>query len=519
MKSAQRSSSFALWSGVLLSLVGLALIGWVLASLNDLHACLSAVSPRFAGVTVTVVIVVLLAILVMGVRFLWIVGRSGKRPSPDAVVAADPGRAARQSIESAEKQIARITDEVARRALSEELNRAASDLSEQTYTIVVFGTVSAGKTSVINALLGRPAGATDPITGTTKEKEEHSYFIEGFDDGRLRLMDTPGLSEIGPGGAMREQHARDLAAQADLLLFVVDQDLRDIEFRPLEMLARLGKRSILVFNKRDLYAPTDLDAITMKLHDRMRGLVDSGSIVICAAAPSPVAVRQALGTVVESPPPDVGGLAERLSEILRHQGRTLLAENILLRAKRVSDKAREAIHAERAGRAQSIVHRFTWTTAGVMFVNPVPGLGALAAAAINYQMIGEIAKVFGVSIGIDNAKRMARELAQVLVKMGVVGVSMEILGKALKASMVGYVAGGAIEGVAGAYLTRLAGTAFIDYFAHDQDWGEGGMQGAIERKFDLRRRNEFALEFVREAARRVFTRKNEEAIIDEEPKR
>jgi uncharacterized protein (DUF697 family) len=135
-----------------------------------------------------------------------------------------------------------------------------------------------------------------------------------------------------------------------------------------------------------------------------------------------------------------------------------------------------------------------------MFVNPVPGLGALATAAINYQMVGEVAKVFGAAIGADAAKLMARELAQVMIKMGVVGLATEILGKALKASVVGYVAGGAIEAVVGGYLTRLAGDVFIDYFAHDQNWGEGGMQGAIERRFNLHKRGEFVAEFLREAA-------------------
>ena len=51
MKSAARSLSLAAWSGVLLSLLGLALIGWVLSSLNDLHVKLSAVSPKFASVS------------------------------------------------------------------------------------------------------------------------------------------------------------------------------------------------------------------------------------------------------------------------------------------------------------------------------------------------------------------------------------------------------------------------------------------------------------------------------------
>jgi len=506
MKSAHPSSTVAAWVGILLAVLGLALIGWILASLNELHARLSTMSPRFATLIVVGTSVVLLAILGVGFRILWTFRGADRRPSPDAAVASDPVGAAGQTIAAAQKQVALVADEVARRALSAELSQVAGDLAESRYTIVVFGTGSTGKTSLINALLGRPAGDTDPITGTTRQGDMYAYAADGFVEGCLRLVDTPGLSEIGAAGADREQRARELAAEADLLLFVVDQDLRDIEFKPLGALARLGKKLILVLNKRDLYSPADVSAILSRLRQRVGEFMDPDSVVVCATAPAPVVVRDASGTHSEAPSPDTGDLADRIAGTLREQGRTLLAENVLLRAKRVSDKARDAIHAVRARQAAAIVSRFTWATAGVMFVNPVPALGALAAAVINYQMVCEIAKVFGAPVGTDAAKRMARELAQVMVKMGVVGLSAELLGKALKATMVGFVAGGAIEAVAGAYLTKLAGAVFIEYFAHDQDWGEGGMQGAVERKFQLQRRHEFVAEFIKEAAQRVFQR-------------
>ena len=77
-------------------------------------------------------------------------------------------------------------------------------------------------------------------------------MLEGV-EGTLVLTDTPGLSEIGEGGAVREAEARDLAARADLLLFVVDDDLVRAEHEPLMALARQGKRSIVVLNKTDRY--------------------------------------------------------------------------------------------------------------------------------------------------------------------------------------------------------------------------------------------------------------------------
>ncbi len=494
------------WTGALIALVGLALMAWVLSSISHIHSQLATISPTLATAVLAALMLALLAILIVGVRFMWVASRTGRKT--EAVASTDPTEAAGQSVDAARKQIDLVVDEVARRALTTELEEIEGDLAAKRYTVVVFGTGSAGKTSVINALLGHEAGATDPAVGTTKAGVEHAYTIDGFDDGKLRLVDTPGLSEIGEGGMFREERARELAAEADLLLFVVDQDLRDIEFKPLSSLAKLGKRSILLFNKQDLFSDQDADAIAQRLRTRVDGLIAPADVVVCAANPVAVTVREASGDEsAETPPPDVSLLADRLADTLHAEGRDLLAGNVLLRAKRISEKARDRINEARRQAASSIVTRFQWTTAGVMFVNPVPGLGALATAAINYQMIAEIAKVFGLSISIDDAKRLATELGQLLVKMGVVSLATNILGKALKASIAGFVAGGAIEAVAGAYLTKLSGEAFIDYFSHDQDWGEGGMQGAVERRFQLEGKTEFIAGFIKEATRRVLDRR------------
>lgn len=490
-----------------MALFGLVLLGWVLSSLSELHGRLAEVSMLLANAVLIGLIAVLAAILVLGLRFLWVAARAGRLSAVVPEVALDTTEAAGQSVAAAQRQIELVSDEIAKQALAEELDALSDDLTAKRYTIVVFGTGSAGKTSVINALLGNRVGVTDPRVGTTQDGVEHTYTLQGFGKDQLRLVDTPGLSEMGEGGLMREEQARELATRADLLLFVVDQDLRDIEFKPLESLARLGKRSILVFNKRDLYPPEELRLVANRLRERVADFVGSKDVVVCAADPAVVRARDADGSeTMEKPEVDASEPAQRIAALLRKEGKDLLANKVLLQAGQISEKARDLIHQGRVKEAQRLITRFQWTTAAVMFVNPVPGLGALATVAINYQMVIEIAKVFGTPITLEAAKRMAGELGQVMVKIGMVSAVTNILGKALKASVVGYVAGGALEAVAGAYLTRLSGEAFTDYFAHDQDWGEGGMQSAIEKRFKLQGQSKFIATFIKEAAERVFSR-------------
>jgi len=503
LTSSRGDKSGASWWGAGIVIGAMLVLLWVANSLTALYDRLATVSPTVATVSIGLLVAILVAAIGQGVWLVWI-GRRASRKRRTAKVHEDPTQAARQSVDATRQHIDQVTDEIARRALSDQLDHLAGDLAAGRFTIVVFGTTSAGKTSVINALTGVSTGETDVLVGTTRYGVERPFTLDGFSDGQLRLVDTPGLSEFGQAGMMREEEARELATTADLLLFILDQDLRDVEDRPLQSLGRLGKRCVVVLNKRDLFEPSEVDQITEALRRRLAPSFDPLTLVCCAAAPAPVTVRDASGkTHQQVPPPDVTDLAEEIAEILRHDGRELLAKNVMLQAHRVCSKARDAIQQRRRAQAGGMVTKFQWTSAAVLFVNPVPGLGALATTAINYQMIIEIGKVFGVSLDVPAAKRMASELAQILIKIGVVGLASDLLGKALKATLVGYVAGGAIEAATGAYLTRLSGEAFIDYFAHDQEWGDGGMQGAVEQHFKLAGNDAFIKAFVDEVRRRV----------------
>jgi hypothetical protein len=57
-----------------------------------------------------------------------------------------------------------------------------------------------------------------------------------------------------------------------------------------------------------------------------------------------------------------------------------------------------------------------------------------------------------------------------------------------------------------AYLTHVSGLTINEYFARGQTWGDGGMQAALARQFDLNRRADFLQEFARQALDRVVKR-------------
>ncbi len=254
--------------------------------------------------------------------------------------------------------IRQVADESAKAGLNQELSDSGPARSRREFHVVVFGTGSAGKTSLINALLGREAGKTEPIMGTTQRAENHTYTMEGV-EGTVFLTDTPGLSEIGEAGSAREREARELAARADLLVFVLDHDLIRTEYEPLAALVRQGKRSIVVLNKTDRFTEADSAAILAKLRERLRGLVPADDVVAGAAAPRPMPVRVqradgSIETVLEAQPPELARPARRIAQILQREGDTLRAGNLLLRAHLLSRKAQDqlAMERDRAGQGR-----------------------------------------------------------------------------------------------------------------------------------------------------------------------
>jgi small GTP-binding protein len=500
-----RPSYIYLTLAALLLAVGLA--AWLLSSAAELHDRFAQHS-RGLGVAFLIVLIVLLAVGALWAgRLLW----RTRHPEQTSVQAPeDMIQAASVQAEQAGEVIRQVTNESAKAGLDQELSDLRAGQKRREFHVVVFGTGSAGKTSLINALLGREVGKTDAVMGTTRHAENHTYTLEGV-EGTVYLTDTPGLSEIGEAGSAREKEARELAARADLLVFVLDHDLIRTEYEPLAALVRQGKRSIVVLNKTDRFADSDSGAILAKLRERLHGSVPSDDIVAVAAAPRPLPVRfkRADGvtdTVFEEQQPDLDALRGRIAHVLHREGDTLRAGNLLLRAHLLSRKAQDQLAKERDERAKDIIEKFQWITAGTVFANPFPALELVANGAVQFQMITELAGVYGVVISTAHVRMIGGQMIQMLLKLGLVETATALVAGIFKSSLVGYAAAGSVQAVSMAYLTHVSGEAFSDYFRAGQTWGDGGMQAALIRQFDLTSRVEFLQEFAKQAVQKVSTR-------------
>lgn len=115
---------------------------------------------------------------------------------------------------------------------------------------VILGKPNAGKSSLLNILVGEERAIVTDIAGTTRDILEESIVLHGIS---LRMIDTAGIrSTEDVVEKIGVKKAIEYAKDADLILYVVDSSvpLDENDREILELLQ--DKRAIVILNKADL---------------------------------------------------------------------------------------------------------------------------------------------------------------------------------------------------------------------------------------------------------------------------
>jgi tRNA modification GTPase len=142
--------------------------------------------------------------------------------------------------------------------------------------VVIFGATNAGKSSLLNRLLGFSRAIVSEQPGTTRDTIEEVINLRGI---ALRLSDTAGLRAGESDAVERDGIARTerLLTSADLILHVVDANAP----KPPHFDARVGDdRALVLLNKCDLPAHPDWRSIqglriSCTMEDGLNGLEDA----------------------------------------------------------------------------------------------------------------------------------------------------------------------------------------------------------------------------------------------------
>lgn len=496
----------------------LGLILWLINSLYRLYIQVAFTAPFLANILI-LLIIALLGMLIWAFFYYFNLThrKSRRRPANRSSrnelpkLPEQKTEAAEATLQAVRRQVQQIQDKVTQSALLGKSREIEENLARGDLQVVVFGTGSAGKTSLVNALLGEMVGNVEATMGTTQIGETYRIKLKGLPR-EILITDTPGILEVGIAGTEREQLAKQLATEANLLLFVVDNDLRQSENEPLQALAAIGKRSLLVFNKIDLYPQSDREVLLQTLKARVKGVIQPSDVVAIAANPAQATLPNGEILIAE---PDIVPLIKRLAAVLRAEGEDLIADNILLQSQRLGDEARKIIDRQRRSQADKVIDRYQWIGAGVIAVTPLPVLDMLATAAVNAQMVIEIGQIYGCELNQERGKELAFSLGKTLISLGVVKGAVELLARGLQLNVATFIIGKVIQGITAAYLTRIAGKSFVEYFRQDQDWGDGGITEVVQRQFQLSRKDEFIKSFVKDAIAKVVRPLSETLDIPE----
>ncbi|HEY9861285.1 MAG TPA: DUF697 domain-containing protein, partial [Candidatus Obscuribacterales bacterium] len=259
------------------------------------------------------------------------------------------------------------------------------------------------------------------------------------------------------------------AKAADAVIFVVAGDLTESELQVVQQLSAANQRLLLVLNKQDQYLPTERSLVLRQLQTRTQDYLSSADVMAIAAAPNPLKVRQhqADGSVqewMEQPQPDVNWLSERLQQLLIQESQQLVWATTWRSALSLKTEVQIVLNQVRRDRALPLIEQYQWIAAATAFANPVPALDLLATSAINAQLVLELSAIYQQKFSLQQAQTIAKTMASLLLKLGLVELSTQAIGTVLKSHAITYVAGGAVQGASAAYLTRLAGLSLSEYF-------------------------------------------------------
>ena len=347
----------------------------------------------------------------------------------------------------------------------------------------VFGRVSTGKSSLLNALIGEERFSVSPVHGETRFSAMEAWNEK--EAGGVYLIDTPGLDEAG--GEDREALAKEVAGRSDLVLFVLDADITETELDALKRVLAQGRPVIVVLNKSDLYTSEECAALLASIRHKTDGLVDADYVLSAAAQPRPQTVveRDAAGgeTTTQRPrEPDIAELKLKLWETFEAEGKTLAALNASLFAADLSDQVGRRILAARRELGERLVRTYCIGKGVAVAFNPIPVADLFAAAFIDVGMVVHLSKVYDLPLSRQEAGSIVRVIvAESAALMGTVW-ALHLVSSALKVGTLGLstILTAGAQGAIAYYSTYLVGEAAAEYLAEGKSWGSGGPKRVVK---------------------------------------
>ena len=375
--------------------------------------------------------------------------------------------------------------------LQSQIPQLQNELDRESIKLTVTGGKSVGKTALIEVLQNQELKSVE-------FQETSPLFIQGNSD-------TVAIEK---------------AVKSDFVLFLTNGDLTETEFQSLQQLKAKNQRLMLVYNKQDRCLPDERASVLLSLKQHFE------NVAATAASPQAIKVRKHLedNSVqewLEQPAPDIQDLNQKLDKVLAQRQQLVLATT-MRKAKLLKAETKDLLNGIRKLRANPVIEQYQWISAAAAFANPVPALDILATAAINAQMVMDLGGVYQQKFSLEQAKTVAGEMGSLMLKLGLVELSTKTISTVLKSNAVTFVAGGVVQGVSAAYLTRIAGLALIEYFEQQEIAANSGSEfnleifgQSLQQVFAQNQQVVFLQSFVKQGVKRLLPESEKEVVAIE----
>jgi len=305
------------------------------------------------------------------------------------------------------------------------LDRQLQALDQRRLRVAVFGRVGVGKSSLLNALLGRSTFATDVAHGCTRNQERAAWPVTIPGLRAVELVDTPGIDEIA--ARARQRLAARVALGADLVLLVLDGDLTTPEAEALDQLLAGGKPVLLVLNRIDCWPAAERQALEASIQRRLPAAARGLKLLAVASAP-----RQAQwladGRVRSEPlPPQIEPLRQALTALLASSGELLLGLNGLRAADRFAQSLQRWRLRQGRAAAQGLIGRFAALKATGVAANPLMLLDLAGGLALDTALVLQLCQLYGLPMGGAGARQLLGRLSAQNALLGGTQLGIQLL--------------------------------------------------------------------------------------------
>ena len=398
--------------------------------------------------------------LLLAVTALWLIWQLVVRRKASPRRAASSKPLSRGEIESRIREAEASGVDVS--AAQSELRELAQRQQHGAIELCFFGEISAGKSSLIKALVPDADVMIDVVGGSTENVKSYRWRTAAGTE--LLWPAVPGIG--GVDGDLSEIATTE-AQRSHVVLFVCDGDLTRGEMRSIEALLKFDKPLVLVLNKADRFSVDEQAALMEKLLERIDALGGELSrdqvVAVTAGGEADVVEQRADGseqTVQRKRPADIGVLVVAINRMLEGDATPLDQRRERAVFQMAASRLADAESRYRQQRAEQIIRSSTRKAVVGAMAAISPGTDLLIQGYVGTTMTRDLGRLYG-------AAPRDLEIEEFLsLRQSRVGralpLSLAVAGNGLKAFPgLGTVAGGLVHAVAYGLIFDALGRSLV----------------------------------------------------------